>query len=64
VSAYSTRLAAYDLTAGLDVARLSALIHAADLDSAQCGARMARNDQIRAACQLALIRVQLEEDTE
>jgi hypothetical protein len=50
-----------DITAGRDSASLAELVKAADLDNAQCLARIARNDQIRAACQLALIRAQLEE---
>lgn len=50
-----------DLMVGRDAAYLSALIKQADADNAQCRARIARNEQIRAACQIALIRQQIEE---
>lgn len=49
-----------EITAGRDIASLAALVKAADRDSTACRARIARNDQIKAACQLELIRMQLE----
>jgi len=54
-------LSLYDLAGSRDAAHLSALVKAADRDSVECRARIARNDQIKAACQLSLIRAQPEE---